>query len=210
MFKNSKKLILVTCVIILLPIIAGLLLWNRLPDEIATHFGADNQPDGYSSKAFTVFGLPAILFGVHLLCIFATNADPKGMNIGKKILPVVLWICPFISIVTTATIYAYSLGVQLNIGFICCILLGIIFIVLGNYLPKCKQNYTVGIKIPWTLNNESNWYHTHRLAGWCMSICGIITIICAFLNAFIFIGISIALSVIIPIVYSYYYYRKHK
>ena len=71
MIKENKKMLLITLGIILLPIIMGLLLWNQLPDTVVTHWGANNQPDGYSSKGFAVVGLPAILLAVHLICIIA-------------------------------------------------------------------------------------------------------------------------------------------
>ena len=67
-----------TSVITLLPVFIGLFLWNQLPDSVATHFGLNNQPDGYSSKAFAVFGLPLILLAVHLVCVVATNIEPKS------------------------------------------------------------------------------------------------------------------------------------
>ena len=83
MIKQNKKLLLLTSVITLLPVFIGLFLWNQLPDSVATHFGLNNQPDGYSSKAFAVFGLPLILLAVHLVCVVATNIDPKSKDINK-------------------------------------------------------------------------------------------------------------------------------
>lgn len=71
MIRQNKKLLLLTSVITLLPVFIGLFLWNQLPDSVATHFGLDNQPDGYSSKAFAVFGLPLILLAVHLVCVWS-------------------------------------------------------------------------------------------------------------------------------------------
>ena len=84
MIRQNKKLLLLTSVITLLPVFIGLFLWNQLPDSVATHFGLNNQPDGYSSKAFAVFGLPLILLAVHLVCVVATNIDPKSKDINKK------------------------------------------------------------------------------------------------------------------------------
>ena len=83
MIRQNKKLLLLTSVITLLPVFIGLFLWNQLPDSVATHFGLNNQPDGYSSKAFAVFGLPLILLAVHLVCVVATNIDPKSKDINK-------------------------------------------------------------------------------------------------------------------------------
>ena len=77
MLKKYKGTIILSSITTLLPVIAGMILWDRLPAEIATHFGANNQPDGYSSKAFAVFGLPLIMLGIHLICI---NYDEELTN----------------------------------------------------------------------------------------------------------------------------------
>ena len=82
--KSYKKTIIITTLITLLPILFGLALWNKLPDTIATHWGADVQANGWSSKAFAVFGLPCILAVTHLFTVCVTLNDPKKNNIHKK------------------------------------------------------------------------------------------------------------------------------
>ena len=87
--KENRMKIIITSLITLAPILIGVLFWNRLPDQIATHFGQGNVPDGWSSKPMAVFGLPLILVALHLFCIFITLNDPKKKNIGRKILPII-------------------------------------------------------------------------------------------------------------------------
>ncbi len=208
MLKKYKGTIILSSVIIILPILAGLILWDRLPAEIATHFGADNQPDGFSSKAFAVFGLPLVMLGLHLVCILATNADPKKKNISDKAMAAVLWIMPLLSVILMSMTYAYALGSKIRIGFVVMVFLGIVFMVLGNYMPKTRQNYTFGLKIPWTLNDEENWVKTHRLAGRLMFFGGLA--ICAtaiFENPFIFFPI-VVLIIAAPVAYSYKLYKE--
>lgn len=207
MLKKYKGTIIFTSVLTLLPIIIGMILWDRLPAEIATHFGVDNQPDGYSSKTFAVFGLPLVMLGVHLLCIIATNADPKKQNISDKAIAVVLWIIPVISLVLMSMTYTYALGAKIRIGFIVILMLGVIFILLGNYMPKTKQNFTFGMKIPWTLNDEENWVKTHRLAGHLMVFGG--AVICAtaiFESPCIFFP-TVIIMLVVPLAYSYKLYK---
>ena len=108
MIRQHKKMLVFTSIVTLLPIVIGLLLWKQLPDSVATHFGADNQPNGYSSKVFAVFGLPFILLMIHFICVVVTNIDPKEKNISKKVFQVVLWICPLVSLVVCNMIYVYN------------------------------------------------------------------------------------------------------
>jgi len=88
------------------------------------------------------------------------------------------------------------------------VLMGVLFVIIGNYLPKCKQNYTIGIKIPWTLNNEENWNKTHRFAGWLWTACGLLVILTGFIGGFWLFMIVTLLMVFAPIIYSYLLHRK--
>lgn len=208
--KINKKLLIITSILLLLPMIAGLILWSRLPDSIATHFGPDNAADGWSSKAFAVFAIPGIMLALHWLCLFATAADPKSDKIGKKTIAIVYWILPLVSLCVMSFTYANALGVSVNVGFWCCLMAGILLIVLGNYMPKARQNYTFGIKTPWALEDEENWNKSNRLAAWLAIFAGLILIVNAFILS---IPVLIATVIIfggVPVLYSYYLYRKKK
>lgn len=210
MIKQNKWKLVITSVVILIPIIIGLVLWNDLPDTIATHWGVNNEADGFSSKAFAVFGLPAVLLGFHWLCTVVTTFDPKSKNISPKIFSLVLWICPALSLLMSTIVYLTAMGKEIKVGFIVILFMGLMFIVIGNYLPKCKQSYTMGIKLPWTLENEENWNKTHRFAGGLWVIGGIVIIATAILESFIVFFSIVALMVIAPTVYSYLHYKKNK
>ncbi|MBQ8869139.1 MAG: SdpI family protein [Oscillospiraceae bacterium] len=209
MIKQNKLKTVISTLAILLPIFVGLILWDKLPETIATHFGIDNNANGWSSKGFAVFGIPLVMAALHLFCLVVTSLDPKHKNIGKKPLGMVFWIIPSVSLVVMSVIYAMALGVNINVGFVCLLLIGALLVVMGNLLPKAKQNYTFGIKVPWALDDEDNWNKTHRLAGFCMVIAGLITLLTAFLqNPFIFFPV-IAAALVVPIAYSYIHYKKH-
>ena len=155
-----------------------------------------------------VFVLPLIIFVIHLFCIFAVSTDPKSKNINDKMYSIVLWICPLVSVFICNCIYGYTLGFIKNIGFITGLLLGTLYIVLGNYLPTVKPNYTVGIRVPWTLNDQDNWYHTHRFSGKCMVLGGVLLImLLPFMDMFILFTLALVPG-ILPIIYSYLYHRK--
>lgn len=213
--KNYKITIIITTLITLLPILFGLIVWNRLPEQIATHWGADGQANGYSGKAFAVFGMPCILAAFQLLVSFITLNDPKRRNIHKKPLALVLWILPVMSIIGNGITYAIALGMEIDVGVVVSILVGILFIALGNYMPKLQQNYTVGIRVPWTLNSTENWNRTHRLGGKMFILGGFFLIITGFLGRIMGdYGTITALLVIVvicagvPAVYSFWLFKR--
>lgn len=210
MIKQNKRILILTSIVTLLPIFIGLLLWNQLPERIPTHWNTEGIVDGWSSKPFAIFGLTLIVFVVHWICVLATALDPKSKNISDKPLVLVLWIAPITSLITSSIVYATALGVEINMNFVMPLFMGALFILIGNYLPKCKQNYSVGIKVSWTLNSEENWNHTHRFSGVLWVIGGILIMATAFLETYmIMIGALICMT-ILPFVYSYLYYAKHE
>ena len=191
-----------------MPIIVGLILWNKLPDKIPSHWNVNGEVDSYTSKFFAVVCMPFIMLAIQWLCAFATISDPKKQNHSEKIYNLVLWIIPLITLVLFTVIYTISLGVKVEVSVVLTILIGVVFVIIGNYLPKCKQNYTIGIKLPWTLNSEENWNKTHRLAGWIWLICGIAITLSGFFGFVLSVLISLPFMLFIPLIYSYVLYRK--
>lgn len=213
MIRENKKKLILTSIVILLPILIGLILWNKLPDQVPTHWNSAGEVDGWSSKVFAVFGLPIVLFAVHWMCILVTSVDPKKQNIEGKVLWIVFWICPIISLLVGMLSYGAALGVEFKVDKIMLAIMGIMFIVIGNYLPKCKQSYTVGIKLPWTLNDEENWNRTHRMGGKLWVISGIILLLSMLLStsamAIVVLAV-VGVSVLVPTVYSYLLFREKR
>lgn len=208
MLKKYKWTLIAASIITLCPMIVGLILWDKLPDMIPTHFGTDNEVNGWSSKPMAVFGMPLLLLGVEFFCVFFANADPKKKNINSKLMQAILWIIPVISMVSCLSCYAVALGITVDIGMLINIMMGILFIVMGNYMYKIKQNYSVGIKLPWTLNSEENWNRTHRVGAWLFIIGGAAFIVNGFLQSqWIFIGFLVCVT-LIPGVYSFILYKK--
>lgn len=208
MIKKHWKILLISSIILLLPILAGVILWNQLPQQMPTHWNAAGEIDGWSSKPFAVFGLPAILLAAQWLCLLGTLADPKRQNHSEKVLHLVLWIIPILSVVLHTLTYAAALGREVRVEVVMPIIIGLILAIVGNYMPKCKQNYTIGIKIPWTLNSEENWNRTHRFAGWIWTFGGIAIMLTGFFGGFwVFLPIVFAM-VLVPIIYSYVLFKR--
>ena len=210
MFKQYKKTLIITSLILLIPMIAGILLWDRLPDVMPSHWGINGEVDGWSKKPFAVFGLSTLMIATQWICTFAATFDPRHKNYNPKMLKLVLWICPVISNVLHTLTYAAALGYSPRIEMIMPVLVGVMFIVIGNYLPKCPQTYTMGIKLPWTLNSEENWNATHRFGGKVWVLGGIVSIFSGFYGGFWSLLVIITLLVIAPTVYSYLYYCNHE
>ena len=215
MLKKNKKFFIASCIVILLPMFAGFLLWDQLPAQVATHFGRNGEADRYSSKLFAVAGIYLFLLAVHILCSVITEFDPKKRNVGSKIYHLILCICPVVSLWCGVMIYGHALGYKdvINLNLWTNVLLGIVLIVVGNYLPKCRQNYMIGIKLPWTLDNEENWDYTHRMAGKWWIIGGVLTILLGFQKFVDPIGATVGIILIvtlIPAIASYIYYKKHR
>lgn len=206
--EKYKKTILVTFFVTLLPIAVGLLLWNQLPEQIATHFGMNGIPDGWSSKGFTVFATPLLLAGIHWLCVVVTMNDPKKYNIGEKMLKLMLWIVPVLSCVTNGSIYAIALGIPLNISSLISPMLGLLFMLFGNYMTKNHQNYTIGIRLPWTLNSKENWNRTHRFASRLWMLAGAVMILNGLLQQVWLLFVIIVVTAVLPMIYSFTLHKK--
>ena len=211
MKKQLKNKLILTTVICLLSILIGLVLWNRLPDVMVTHFDMNGEPNGWSSKAFTVFGLPIFIAVMNLLCTIVTERDPRRHRYPEKMMNLVYWICPVVSWICSVATYGYELGwnQQKLLGFMY-LFVGVIFIVLGNYMPKVKQNYYLGIKLPWTYQSEENWNKTHRMAGKLWVAGGIIFLLTFFLKIKWLELIIMFVMILVPTVYSYLYSKKEQ
>ena len=211
MSSKNKKTLILTSIVTLLPILIGILLWNKLPDSMATHFNFDNEADGYREKWFAVIIEPFILLALHLIMAMIIAADPRKKNISSRVYGITIWIIPASSLALAVVIYPYNLGIHFNLSLFLGIFLGVIYIIVGNYLPKTRQNYTIGFKLPWTYANEENWNKTNRLAGVIDIVMGILIIINAamgVLNIFYSFLAAVLIGTLIPLGYSYFLHVK--
>jgi len=208
MIKKNLRVLIITSLVILLPVLLGVILWNKLPQQMPIHWNASGEVDGWSSKAFAVFGMPLVMLAVQWLCVCVTQTDPKKKNHSEKMLWLVFWIVPVIGNVIFAFTYAAALGREVPVEILLPVLLGVGLVVIGNYMPKCRQNYTIGIKLPWTLSSEENWNKTHRLAGWVWVIGGLVMMASGFVAGFWLALAVTLLMALIPMIYSYVLHRK--
>ena len=211
MIKNNKLKTIISSFIIMLPTAFGLIVWDKLPNEVVSHIGVSGNPDAVSNKAVLVFGLPALLLVLHLLSLWLTDKDPAHKKQPKKAATMIFWIMPVASLFVNSLFYFTAFEMEFNPMILVVGFLAFMFMAIGNYMPTCKQSTTMGVKIKWTLENAENWRATHRFSGKMWFICGLLLIPCAFLPEKFapVILVSIILPVaILPVLYSYIYYRK--
>ena len=155
-----------------------------------------------------------ILLAAHWLCLLLVFADRRNrQGQSKKAIGLVFWLLPVISLLSGAVVAGLQRGydgadfmfILMNLGF------GLLFLLIGNYMPKFRQNATIGIRVKWTLENEENWNVTHRFGGKVWVAAGLACMIAALLPsaamAVVFTAAIVAAAVV-PCVYSYLYYRK--
>lgn len=208
MKKIINRTMIITSIICLIPFFISIIFYKSLPDQVATHFDFNGIPDGYSSRMFAAFGLPLIMLIINFISNFAIDKDPKKANVSKIIKIIGKWIVPILSVIMQSSIIAYAIGNKINISMYVSIGLGMIIMIIGNYLPKCKQNYTVGIKTPWTLNNEEVWNKTHKISGYLWVIGGLTITISSFIGFESIMIVVLVIIALVPIIYSYILYKK--
>lgn len=210
MLKN-KKLLVLTSAVTLLPMLAGLLLWNYMPDSVPVHWNAAGEVDAYGSRAMVVFGLFGFLFVMHWLCIGATMIDPKSRELGGKAVALVLWILPVMSLVLAVIVYCTALGVEVSVNVVLPVILGFLFVLIGNWMPKCPRNYTIGIKVPWALDDDENWNATHRFAGKLWVAGGLLLMVTALMpKAMVCVLLPLLiLMALLPMAYSFAWHKKN-
>lgn len=200
---------------LLIIISVGISAWAypQLPDQVPTHWNFSGEVDGYSSKLFAILFGPILLTGIYGVLLGAAKIDPRKENYEKFAGAYRIFmytILTFLTVMHFSVIFS-GLGYHVNMNWIANIGLGLLFVVLGNYMPKVKANYFVGIRTPWTLANETVWTRTHRFGGKVFVIGGILILVSAFapssIRAVLLIA-SIACVAIVPMVYSYVVFKK--
>lgn len=213
MIKKHKWKAILASVVILLPILFGVLMWDRLPANMVSHWGTDGVADGTAPKVFMVFGVPLILLALQWLMLLTETFLQKQKQQNEKIIAITFWIIPVMSLAVHVFIYSVALEKDWNISTLIPVLIGGLFLYIGNYLPKTTRNRTMGIKLRWTMGNDENWQKTHRLGGRLWFWGGLVILVSALLPIQYAIAVMIVMilvSTLVPTVYSYRIYKKHK
>lgn len=194
----------------LLAILPGLMVYDRLPEEIATHFGIDGNPNGYSSRLFAVIGLPLVVTLIQTVYCITTNLfrKNKDMNRAEK---VIRFLFPTMLYALQIFLLMYAMGKATDIMTFIGVIETVMFLMLGNYLPKVRRTTFFGIRTPHTLTNEEVWDRTHRFAGVLYVIAGISCMILTVTGMHLVpLLVLLVITIGIPYIYSEILYRRVK
>ena len=198
-------------IFIAIPIAVTIYLYPSLPEQIPTHWNLAGEVDDYTPKPWGVLILPLAAVFVFLIMKVIPLVSPKGFRTDQfqgviNIFTVTL--VGFMSAIALVVLLAAT-GRDVNVNELVFAGVGLLFIVLGNYLGKVRKNFFIGIRTPWTLASDEVWSRTHRLGGWVFVLIGFFL----FLNAFVqfpelwLIGAIVAVA-LVPVVYSFVIYRS--
>lgn len=197
----------------LVPLAFAWTVYDRVPDMIPSHYGLNGQPDDYSDKFVFILMMSAFNLGLPFLMKWMPAMDPRRENYRKfsrfyELFRVVITL--FLSGLFTM-ILLESLGYPIEISKVVMVGVGLLWMVIGNYLGQVRSNWFFGIKLPWTLESDEVWRRTHRISGGVWMGAGLFILLSSFLPPSVAVWtvmISVAGSVLVPVVYSYLLFKK--
>ncbi|HXH63747.1 MAG TPA: SdpI family protein [Gemmatimonadales bacterium] len=195
--------------------LASIWAYPQLPERIATHWSFSGQPNGYSSRAFAAWFAPAMIAVLALLFQILPKIDPKRRNYEK--FGDAYWllanVLPFFLLCVHVMLLANGLGYPAPVGRLIPVGVGLLFIVLGNYLPRIQPNWFVGVRTPWTMSSDTVWRQTHRTAGWVFVTAGFVMLTGAVLPRVVYLPllvVTVVLAPLVPIVQSYILWKREQ
>ena len=192
MKKINFKILIITCIVCLLPIILGVIYYNQLPEKVAIHFNIQNNPDNYFPRIGFVFGVPVIMMLIQAFCCIIVDLKDENKEANKKASSVFKWVIPIISIIIYVITLVFALGYMLDIRRIVMVLVGIMLIVMGNYTPKTKGNTYVHIG---NIKDEKLLNKIAKISGYTLIIDGLLFVLSVLFNSTVSIVMVILLIV---------------
>jgi uncharacterized membrane protein len=192
-----------------------LAVWRDLPERIPTHWNFRGEVNGWGSRTFGAFFTPALALALWLGLPLLRRLDPRRKNYERfdaTFFTLVNCIVLFMGAMHMLMMGA-ALGWPVDMGRAVFALIGVVFIVLGNFLPRVRSNWWMGVRTPWTLENERVWRETHRLAGWTFVGAGVIAIFAVLLPASLRGPVAfgaLMLGGLAPAVWSYVLWRRYQ
>ncbi len=178
MKKKNRKTLILSVIICLLPILLGSILYNKLPEQMPIHFTINDVPDNYAHKNFALFGIPVIAAIVQAICLIAVNIRLNKLKTDEKpkILKIMEWFIPVVTVLIYVIMIEVPLGSTVYVGKSICLILGILFMIIGNYIPK--MSYEMGKTIVHPMpKSEKSFRKMSKIMGYSFIIMGIVLLI---------------------------------
>lgn len=211
---TTRTTTIIVLILIVVAALAGLLLWNRLPDQMASHWNVNDQVDGYMPKVWGVFMVPLMTLGMFLLFLIIPSIDPLKANIAQFREAFNL----FIVLIVAFMLYIHALTIAWSLGYTNFRMstsmlpaMGLLFIFIGFMLRKAKRNFFIGIRTPWTLSNDVVWDKTHQLGAVLFMASGVLAFVGGIFGgqaAFWLLFVPLIGSTLFLLVYSYVLYQR--
>ncbi|MEQ9266514.1 MAG: SdpI family protein [Balneolaceae bacterium] len=200
-------------VILIVPFFVSAYFWDELPDEVPTHFNIRGEADDWGPKWMVAYLIPMIGLGTYLMILLVPAIDPKKkIESAQKPVAAIRMFTSVFMVGIYAFVMAASLGTTINFSNYIIIGVGMLILIVGNYMNSIKPNYFIGIRTPWTLENEEVWKRTHRLSSKIWIVGGLLLMLSPLVPEMIrldyLIYIIVGILAGIPLVYSYVIYKK--
>ncbi len=187
--------------------------YSDLPDPLPTHWNAQGEIDGYTPKPWGAWLFPLITLGMYLLFKIIPWISPQGFRMESfiKVVDILKQTLVLFMFVIGVTVVFAAQGKPFDPGAVILPGVGVLFIIIGNYMGKLRKNFFIGIRTPWTLASDEVWAKTHRVGGWCFVLAGLVLLVAGLAGSpsiGLIVGISVGLGAIVPIVYSFVVYKR--
>ena len=212
---NVRPYLTIAALVVLGMLLVSLWAWPQIPADaqVPIHWGIDGRANGWAPKPIALLGLPLLTVGLALLLAFAPRLDPRYANVQRS--ATAYWAIAFGSLALLAVVHVAAIlvatGRSVNIGTVVSVAVGVLFVVVGNFLGKTRSSWIFGIRTPWTLSSERSWAKTHRLGGYLFILLGVLVVLVAIVapgapDAFVLLG-GLALVILAVVSYSYLVWR---
>jgi uncharacterized membrane protein len=198
----------------LLGIAISLVVFDRLPTQMAVHWDLGGTPNGWMPRSLGAFVTPILLLLMWGVMRAAPRIDPRRQNYEKFTVAYDIAVAATLTLLfaTHLLVLALGLGYHVSLARVVPASLGLLFVLVGNVMPLARSNFMFGVRTPWTLSNDRVWARTHRLAGYTMTGAGVAIIAAAALLSPTITHVAIIAAVIValgvPVVYSYITWKR--
>lgn len=208
MKKSNLKTLILTCAVCLLPMIFGAVFYEKLPEEMPVHFNMNNEVDRYASKEFALFGIPAIMLGMQIFCCVISNVNENKKEKKPRFIGIVEWIIPILSVVISVIMIEVSLGSDVDVRKSIMLILGILYLLIGNYMPKTSYEEMKGKMHPMP-KDEKMYRKMMRMMGYTFVAFGLLLLVSIFFEPIVSCVIILAMVAVL-LVETVLVYRKNK